>query len=234
MLLNKPLPKARGPKDSPVLIIGDSLPSNKSTRENLWEILDRRHPVYNSIIVPLKYYINEYLIEKYRLKLPSDFKNKEDIFRYINAFKPEVKDYEQDNFDEDMIIEEIESNNYRIVLCMGVNVFKRVKKLFEEKYGFDEIKVKKSGGQIRELGRFFEENIKKHKAGQSIILPILHNSINQNFRFAHRFIPPFEDKCLNNFRSEYICSHEYIAENIAEIMIKDENIKKYLVNMASE
>ena len=74
---------ARGPKDSPILIVWDSLPEKERTKDKLKEILDRRGVTYNSIIVSLKYYMDEFLIEKYKLKLPSDLNNKGDIFRHF-------------------------------------------------------------------------------------------------------------------------------------------------------
>lgn len=72
---NEGIPQFRGKNDSPILMAGDSFPDVE-----VGEALDRTHPIYNSIILPIKYYINEYLIMQYGYKLPKDFYNNDDIF----------------------------------------------------------------------------------------------------------------------------------------------------------
>jgi hypothetical protein len=226
---------ARGPKDSPVLIVGDSLPEKETTQGKLLEILDRRGVTYNSIIVPLKYYINEYLIKKYKLKLPSDSNNKEDIFRFVNAINnPDDKrglDPLNRNYSivlKNLSNEIFDNNNktkYRLILCMGDFSYFAVRSLFE-KYHPGENKFYKSSGtrfKIGKLGQFFQQGIREYKKGDNIlILPILHNSSNLHFQKTNEFIP--KDK-----RNNYISYLNYIAEEVSEIIMNDIEMTKYLI-----
>ncbi|MGK0466859.1 hypothetical protein [Clostridium sp.] len=222
---------ARGPKDSPILIVGDSLPEKERTQDKLKEILDRRGVTYNSIIVPLKYYMNEFLIEKYKLKLPSDLNNKGDIFRFVNA----VNNYDNKwglnplNINYTSVVknlrEEIfDSNNkvkYRLILCLGDFSYFAVRSLFK-KYNERENKFyRKSGTKytIERLGKYFQQSIDKHE--NILILPILHNSTNLHFSLTQDFIP--KDK-----RNIYVSYLSYIAEEISRIIISDIEMKKYL------
>lgn len=224
---------ARGPKASPILIVGDSLPQKEKTQNELLEILDRRGVTYNSIIVPLKYYMNEYLIKKYSLKLPSDSNNKDDIFRFVNAINnPDDKwGLNPLSASYSLIIknlkEEILNNNnqskYRLILCMGDFSYFAVRSLFKM-YHPRENKFYKSSGtkyKIDRLGQFFEESIRNHKKGNILILPILHNSSNLHFHRTQEFIP--KDK-----RNNYISYINYISEEISEIIVSDIEMKKYL------
>ena len=43
-----------------ILIVGDSSPANLQTVQNISYVLDQSHPVYNSLIIPLKFYLNNY------------------------------------------------------------------------------------------------------------------------------------------------------------------------------
>lgn len=81
-MLNESILQFRAKKDSPILIVGDSFPDVE-----VEEVLGRTHPIYNSIILPIKYYINEYLIMEYGFKLPEYFYNNDDIFYYVNAIR---------------------------------------------------------------------------------------------------------------------------------------------------
>lgn len=75
--------EVRGPENQPILIVGDS-PSKKV--ENIKEVLDRNHMIYNSIIIPIKYYTEKYL-NKYNYTFPECFNDEKDIFRYVNAIE---------------------------------------------------------------------------------------------------------------------------------------------------
>lgn len=227
---------ARGPKDSPVLIVGDSLPSKEETQNQLIEILDRTGVTYNSIIVPLKYYMNEYLIKKYSLKLPSDSNNKSDIFRFINAIDNSNDKWRLNPLSEkyNLVIkklkEEIFNKNpkYKIILCMGDFSYFAVRSLFEI-YHPRENKFYKSSGTkytIERLGRFFQESLTNYEKGNILILPILHNSTNLHFYRTKEFIP--KDK-----RNNYINYLNYIAEELSEIIVSDIEMKKYLKEIYS-
>ena len=75
--------KATRGNRSGILVVGDSLPPNQTTVTKLESVLDPRHSVYNSLIVPLKYYLNNYLNSQgYQLPLE---KVENDFFFYINA-----------------------------------------------------------------------------------------------------------------------------------------------------
>ncbi|WP_162266935.1 hypothetical protein [Clostridium botulinum] len=181
----------------------------------------------------MKYYMNEYLIKKYLLKLPNDSNNKEDIFRFVNAvnnpddkcgLNPLSASY---RLVTKNLKEEIFDNNnkakYTLILCMGDFSYFAVRSLFN-RYHSRENKCYRSSGtryNIGRLGQFFEQSIREHKKGEILILPILHNSSNLHFNKTQEFIP--EDK-----RNNYISYFNYIAEEISEIIISDIEMKKYL------
>jgi hypothetical protein len=213
------LKKIRGNENSPIFVIGDSLPNNEVTKNNLSEILDRRHVVYKSVIIPIKYYMNEYMISKKGLKLPNDYNNENDIFAFVNAFTPK--------FDENLIKQQLNSKNYKIILCMGKRVFDKIKFLFETEYEYPKISV--TGKGIGELGEYFKKSIEVYKDRKTkgrVILPILHNSSNRKFHLTDRFI----DSSIDN-NEKYITYNEYIAEQISEIMINDPELKNFLVDL---
>ena len=66
-----------------ITIVGDSLPPKSITLIKLASVLDPTHPVYNSLIVPIKYYLNNYLNSR-GYQLPEEKVN-DDFFYYINA-----------------------------------------------------------------------------------------------------------------------------------------------------
>lgn len=219
---------ARGPQKSPILIVGDSLPESKVTRDRLVEILDRRGVTYNSIIIPLKYYINEYLIGKYSLKLPYDFNNREDIFRFVNAIdEPEQKSGLQGNSDLlDGLRSEILNERAEkpvIILCMGDFAFFAVRAVLNKYNSFEKKSYPKSGTKytLEKLGAYFDKNVDIKDKENPYILPILHNSSNLHFHNSEKFIP-------QNKRRKYIYYMQYIAEELCEIMVNNTRLKNYL------
>lgn len=221
---------ARGPLNSPILIVGDSLPENKDTQLKLSEILDRRGVIYNSIIIPLKYYINNYLYN-YRLKLPSE--NNNDIFRYVNAVdNPNDKsglnplDSAYSNKISKLRNEILDLNNnnkYSIIICMGDFSYFAVRTLFDKYYPREKKCYRKNGTKftIRRLGEFFQNGIDQYKPGGDNILPILHNSSNLSFSKTDEFIP-------SQRKGTYKCYLQYVGEEIGKVMRKDEKIRSYL------
>jgi hypothetical protein len=111
---------ARGNEYSPILFVGHSLPNNPTVRGGLREILGRRHIIYNSIIIPIAYYMNEYLEYSHSdFRLPNGFRFKQDInnwsishsdndiFRYMNAFLHTAEDLNANFYGKYFIHEEI-------------------------------------------------------------------------------------------------------------------------------
>jgi len=224
---------ARGLKSSPILIVGDSLPKSEDTRNKLDEILDRRGVTYNSIIIPLKYYINEYLISKYRKKLPFDLNNREDIFRFVNALDDPGEKMGLDGGSEKLnnLKYEIFNKNedaYEVILCMGDFAFFAVRSLFNKYNPREKKHYPRNGSKytIERLGTFFGKNIKIHEKGKPIILPILHNSSNLHFSSTVNFIPV-------NKRLQYISYMQYIAEEIGELMMKNTKMEGFLCSTAN-
>lgn len=224
---NESLPQFRGKKDSPILIVGDSFPNVQ-----VGEVLDRAHPVYNSIILPMKYYLNEYLIMEYGCKLPGDFCNNDDIFYYVNAIRnkndkgglePETKDgKEKLKVLKNVIFGDDGESKYKIIICLGDFAFFAVRSQFLIYYGREQKRYCKSGTKygIQKLGEHFSKNsegyIKNHKV---YVLPVLHNSANRQFDKSKLFVP--EDE-----RDDYLSYHQYVAEKVANILINDPEIKR--------
>jgi len=195
---------SRGSRNS-ILIVGDSLPSNLKTQYNITQVLDPIHPVYNSIIIPIKFYINNYLLQK-NYQLPIEKKGM-DFFFYINAISDAE---EKNNSDLTELIKEINPLYcpYKLILSMGSFAFYSVEKVFERN-----VKKKLS---INELGEYFFNRINlKNKIKFPINIPILHNIVNLKFEKATNFIYQNSDK--------YISYHHYVGEKIAEFIVNSIN-----------
>ena len=105
--------------------------------------------------------MNEYLIKKYSLKLPGDFNNKDDIFRFVNAvnnpddkwgLNPTSEDY---NLVIKNLKEEIFNNNkskYKLILCMGDFAYFAVRSLFK-RYHSRENKIYRKNGTKYKIDR---------------------------------------------------------------------------------
>lgn len=237
--------KSRGAENSPILIIGHSLPKNSDTIKNIKEVLDRRHLVYNSIIIPLKYYINQYLYNDKGYLLRNDYMNREDIFLYINAFDEELSGKK---LDEKLLKEYINKQSVKIVLCMGIDVFKAILKMYKHnlglgvRYRYDfthKILGKKNFDNDTEfLGESFDflSNNEGKIVPNKYILPILHNSSNTNFQNTAKFVP-VEERYKYNYDindSEFIIYFEYMAHVIGDLLLSDVEIKKNYINDVRE
>lgn len=209
--------RSRGDVSSPIAIIGHSLPKNNKTKERLKELLDRRHVAYKSLIIPLKYSINEYLLEYHRYKLPNDWNNEKDIFYYINAYS-----YSEDNcleLNKEEINSIINNRRVRIIICMGGAVFKEVVNHIGEAYKGE----KPEKYSIQKLGEIFEKNVSRYKKDKTarLIIPILHNAANLKFDYTDRFIP--EGK-----RKDYITYNDYIAKELGKVLMSEKKLRKFL------
>lgn len=225
---------ARGPLNSPILIVGDSLPENEDTQRDLHEILDRRGVTYNSIIVPLKYYMNEYLISHYNLKLP--FENENDIFRYVNAvdnpkdkwgLNPSDSTYQikTAKLRNEIFATDIK-NKYRLIICMGDFAYFAVRSLLGIYHPRENHYYRSKGTkyEIYRLGEFFNSGVANYIAGGNNILPILHNSSNLSFSKTNEFIPVQR-------RNDYKFYLQYVAEEISKLMLRDNKLKDYLITV---
>lgn len=199
--------KSRGSRKG-ILIVGDSDPANQHTISNISRVLDPIHPVYNSLIVPIKFYINNYL-NSHGYKLPIEEKNN-DYFYYINAVQnPKTKS----NPDLTEMEIEVKRPEHKIILSMGNFSFWAVESRFDK-----ESKIKKNLG-IKNLGKIFYDRINKEKIEFPINLPILHNSANRKFEEANKFI--MEDQ------TSYISYFHYVGVSLGRIQLKYKNIFRF-------
>lgn len=223
----------RGYEKSPIIIIGDSLPKKLETRERIREILDRRHITYNSIIIPLKYYINDYLFKNYKGEYRLPVETKDDIFMYVNAIEnPENKsglnlDEEDDKAKINKLRECIFSKDrvckYKIIICLGDFSYFAVRSVFNiyNKRETHRYPKKTCKYNIEKLGEYFFKEINSDEKTTPYILPILHNISNLRFEKTDTFIP-------ESIRGNYVSYLQYIGESIAKVMMNDNEIKEYL------
>lgn len=220
--------RVRGPENQPILIVGDSPSKNAN---NIKEVLDRNHIIYNSIIIPVKYYTEKYLNEnKYRLN--EKFNDIDDIFRYVNAIENnDDKNGLDMERDKDKLItlrnEIYDKNNvikYRIIICLGDFAYFAVRAVLNRYNGHEKHKYgSKNKYSIEDLGKEFYKNSKIDINKDVYILPILHNIVNRikDVDKLLEFIPAEE-------RNNYISYYCYIGERLGKILIEDINkIEKY-------
>lgn len=234
---------------TPILVVGDS-PTYKV--KNVVKTLDPNHFIYNSIIVPIKYYTNEYLIKNYNCKLPEDFNSTKDTFRYINAIdnwflKWGLDTTKTDNLSRlDKLKEEIidrDSNEfkYKIIVCIGDFAYFAVKAVLD-RFGegdlkkYPEVREGISGKiydtiySIKDLGDAFYKNSDIKEGNKDIyILPVLHNISNRcdDVLTIYNFIPKEVQE-----RKRYINYFNFVAERLGEVLItvanKEEKYREYL------
>jgi len=180
-----------------ILIVGDSLPSNQITLSKLDSVLDPKHTVYNSLIIPIKYYLNNYLNSQ-GYKLPLE-KSNEDFFYYINTIEdPKTKS----NPDLSKLKSEVESHEHKIILSMGNFAFWAVEKVLGRDI--------EQNSKIKELGSVFDSRLEDVE--YPIHLPILHNIANLKFERAKDFIA--------NDESNYISYFHYVGVRLGELLLK--------------
>jgi hypothetical protein len=195
-----------------VLIVGDSLPTNQFTLKNINSVLDPRHTVYNSLIVPIKYYLNNYL-NSFGYRLPME-ECETDFIYYINAvqdprtkIKPDLSELER----------EVIRPDHKIILSMGSFAFRCVDVILNPNN-----KIKKSYS-IEDLGNEFRKRIFEYRP--KLHLPILHNVANLRFERTKDFI--VDDG--NN----YISYFHYVGVSLGKLLLnhKEEfNFIQSLVN----
>lgn len=226
---------------SPILVVGDS---PTETVDNVEKAIDPNHYIYNSIIVPIKYYTNEYLIKNYKCKLPYDFNNRTDIFKFINAVDNGGKKKGLDTKESydlrklDKLKDEIVDKNkkqfrYKIVICMGDFAYFAVKAVLG-KFGEGEKREYPQNEDglysIEELGEIFYKNSDIIKCNNDIyILPVLHNISNRcdDVLKIYNFIP--EEVRKNKKYTNYF---NFIGERLGNVLFtvvnSEEKYKKYL------
>ncbi len=193
---------------SGILIVGDSLPPNPKTTKNIKEVLDPIHPVYNSLLVPIKYYLNSYLNSQ-GFQLPLE-KKSEDFFYYINAIDdPKTKN----NPDLSKLKTEVGRADHKIILSMGSFAFWAVESVFGRE-------AKRNLG-IKELGQIFYDRLSKIEANRILNLPILHNSANRKFEEAKSFIAQEPEN--------YISYFHYVGVQLGKLLIKNKESFKELL-----
>lgn len=233
-----------GYDQSPILIIGDS---PTETVDNVGKALDPNHYIYNSIIVPIKYYTNEYLIENYKCKLPHDFNNSKDIFKFINAVDnggkkkglnaKEVDDLRKlDKLRDEIISKDSSEFKYKILICMGDFAYFAVKALlnkFGEKEKREYPENEDGLYSIKELGEIFYNNSNAEKYSSDMyILPVLHNISNRcdDVLKIYNFIPEEVRK-----KKRYTNYFNFIGERLGELLFtvvsNDEKYKNYLYKL---
>jgi|ERR1035437_8447052 hypothetical protein len=183
-----------------VLIVGDSLPANKNTVNNIGSVLDPRHPVYNSLIIPIKYYLNNYL-NSCGFQLPLDKQN-DDFFYYINAVENPLT---KKNPDLSNLGMELKKQEHKIILCMGNFAFWAVEQVFDRKTRRD--------NSIAKLGEIFTLRINENNLKFPIILPILHNIANLKFEKCIEYIPDIA-------RENYISYFHYVGVQLGQLILR--------------
>ncbi len=217
--------KTRGPEDQPILIVGDSPSRNV---KNIREVLDRNHVIYNSIIIPIKYYTEKYLNE-HNYRLAERFNDKEDIFRYVNAIEdsdnkkglnPETEKEKLYNLKEE-IYDKDEKFKYRIIICLGDFAYFAVRAILKKYEGKEQHRYGSNNKyDIKTIGEQFCRNSEIDLEKEIYILPILHNISNRidDLNKLTEFIP--KEK-----RTNYISYYCYIGECLGKILISDVNKK---------
>ena len=176
---------------------------------NISYVLDQSHPVYNSLIIPIKYYLNNYFNDN-GYKLPLE-KYDNDFFYYINAVEDPLTKSKPDltNLKEEVIRPE-----HKIILSMGNFAFWAVENVLGRN-------VKKNLS-IKELGNIFLDRISNTE--YPIHLPILHNIANLKFERTKDFI-------IDN-ETNYISYFHYVGVKLGELLLnrKDdfEFIEKFI------
>lgn len=195
-----------------ILIVGDSLPPNKNTIQKISQVLDPTHPVYNSLIIPIKYYINNYLISK-DFQLPLEKPNV-DFFFYINAIDdPSTKS----NPDLNVLNREVNRTEHKIILPMGSFAFWSVENVLE--------RVTKKNCTIEELGRIFYQRISITPIDFPIVLPILHNVANLKFEETKKFIM--------DQSKEYISYYHYVGFQIGKLLLSNKDNFALILNRSA-
>ena len=199
-----------------ILVVGDSLPSNAKTVKNICSVLDPKHPVYNSLIVPIKYYINNYLNSQ-GYQFPKE-KSGDDFFYYINAVD-DPKTKSKPNFSE--LIKEINQKGHNIILCMGEFAFGAV----------ETIKNNKNSGtfkfSISKLGDIFSNRLNTLEIVFPLVLPILHNTANRKFEKSDLFIP-------GEIRKEYISYFHYVGVSLGKLLVNNKEHFNNIILSKSE
>ncbi|MCB2294335.1 hypothetical protein LGK95_12525 [Clostridium algoriphilum] len=221
--------KTRGPKDQPILIVGDSPSKNV---KNVRAVLDRNHGIYNSIIIPIKYYTEKYL-SKYNYKLAECFNDKEDIFRYVNAIEdsdnkkglnPEKEEEKLLNLNEE-IYDKNKVFKYKIIICLGDFAYFAVRAVLKSYEGNEQHRYgTKNKYNIKTIGEHFSKNSEVDIEKDIYILPILHNISNRinDIDKLREFIP-------ENKRTNYISYYCYVGECLGKILINDvSKMDKYM------
>lgn len=194
-------------KRNGVLIIGDSLPPARTTLGNIKTVLDPTHPVYNSLIVPIKFYLNNYL-NSIGYCLPLE-EYETDYFYYINAIQdPETKSKP----DLSELEKEINRPEHKVILSMGSFVFKSVEQILKPG-----LKMQKSYS-IKDLGKIFSERIEGNSF--PIHLPILHNVANLKFEKTKDFI--------SDYNRNHISYFQYVGVRLGELLIKNKQEFNFL------
>lgn len=183
-----------------ILIVGDSLPPNIKTTSNIKSVLDPKHPVYNSLIVPIKYYLDNYLNSQgYQLPLE---KVGEDYFFYINAVdNPKTKS----NPNLTKLKKEIKRPEHKIILSMGSFAFWAVEYCLNE-----DCSLNKKLSIVR-LGEIFDKRMNSLSVQPKLNLPILHNVANLKFEEAIKFIAEYKDR--------YISYFHYVGTQLGKLLL---------------
>lgn len=191
-----------------ILIVGDSLPPNQTTVSKLESVLDPRHSVYNSLIIPFKYYLNNYLnTQGYQLPLETAGK---DFFFYINAIDdPTTKN----NPDLSKLKQEVDRPEHKIILSMGNFAFWAVESVLGRE-------VKKNLS-IVELGQHFYDRLNVIDVNLKINFPILHNVANLKFEDAKTFITKDEEN--------YISYFHYVGVQLGKLLMNNKDVFTLIV-----
>jgi len=193
--------KSQRGKRNGILVVGDSLPANQKTVNKLESVLDPSHSVYNSLIIPIKYYLDNYLNSQ-GYQLPLELAG-EDFFYYINAIDdPTTKS----NPNLIKLKQEVERPEHKIILSMGNFAFYAVEAVLSRE-------VKKNLS-IVELGQHFYNRLNVIDVNLKVNFPILHNVANLKFEDAIKFITKDEENHISYFHYVGVQLGKLLMNNI--------------------
>ncbi|HEX9739382.1 MAG TPA: hypothetical protein VGA29_01295 [Ignavibacteriaceae bacterium] len=192
------------------LIIGDSQSPEQSPVKNMVTVFDPVHPVYNSLIVPVKYYINNYLNSVgYGLPLEA---LETDYFYYACAIKSQGAKIKSGLTE---LTAEVNRPEHKIILSMGSFVFKTVERILNP----DGIIL--NSYSIKEMGRIFSERLEASE--YPIHLPVLHDIANLKHELTKNFIGDYDFNYLSYFH--------FVGVNLGELLMKHKEEFEFVIPM---
>ena len=193
-----------------ILIVGDSPPPVQSSVSNIVSVFDPVHPVYNSLIVPVKYYINNYLNSVgYGLPLEA---LETDYFYYACAIKSQGAKIKSGLTE---LTAEVNRPEHKIILSMGSFVFKTVERILNP----DGIIL--NSYSIKEMGRIFSERLEASEF--PIHLPVLHDIANLKHELTKNFIGDYDFNYLSYFH--------FVGVNLGELLMKHKEEFEFVIPM---